>query len=46
MKRLRQLAADLVYVIDTYGWVPMALVLVLLTMGGAIDNPVLNPQTF
>lgn len=46
MKRLRQFAADLLYVIDTYAWVPMVLFLALLVICEAIDNPVLNPQNF
>lgn len=46
MCRLRQLAADLLYVVDTYAWVPMILGLVLLASAELIDNPVLNPQNF
>jgi hypothetical protein len=46
VKRLRQLAANFVYLIDTYAWLPMALVLVLLAVAELIDSPVLNPQNF
>lgn len=46
MKRLRQLAVDLVYVLDTYAWLPMALVLVLLALAELVDSPFLNPQNF
>ena len=46
MKHLRRLAADLLYVIDNYAWVPIVLFLALLVMAEAIDNPVLNPQNF
>jgi hypothetical protein len=46
VKRLRQLAAGLVYLLDTYAWLPMAVVLVLLALAELIDSPVLNPQNF
>jgi hypothetical protein len=46
MRRLRQLAADLVYMLDAYAWLPMAVVLVLLAVAELIDSPVLNPQNF
>jgi hypothetical protein len=46
MRKLSRLAADLLYVIDTYAWVPMVLFLILLVICEAIDNPVLNPQNF
>jgi len=46
VKRLTRLAADLLYVIDTYAWVPIVIFLALLVICEAIDNPVLNPQNF
>lgn len=46
MRRLCRLAADLLYVIDTYACLPIVLFLVLLVICEAIDNPVLNPQNF
>jgi len=46
IRALRRLAADLLYVIDTYAWVPIVLFLVLLVIAEAVDSPALNPQNF